>query len=429
MDFLSKNYEKLILAFCLIILVAGITFVSYSFKSTSDSLTAQYKSAQNKVVGGDKLELTGSGEFSAAKYLNDSRKYLNVLGNARKPTLKGSLIEPNKYIVCKNEECMYLLSINADKCPFCGTEQPELAKETLGEEDSDNDGIPDKFENQYAAKGILNPRYPNDAKMDYDRDGFLNVEEYKYGTKLDDPEDFPALGYLLRAVNVVRNNLDLKLAEIDTNKKDDPKQWDVYFTFTDPKTGKSKRSARSIGDKLAGFELLEAGFTGAGDNQTPYAVVVSEKNSSEKYRLEAGKETPSKRLNVRLVYLMSRDRNNYYAVMQRCVLNKEVGDEFALEKYKMTSVVKEFYRILSADEKEGTVKVALLKEEKGSAVKEIEVGKLVPMEDFVSLDAMGGMMGGGAGPMFGGGPGPMGGGPGPMGGAPGEKRNNRRQNR
>lgn len=423
MDFLAKNYDKLILAFCLIILVVGITFVAMSFKATNDLIASQNRDVENKMHGGEKIESLQAEEYSASHYLNDPRKFLNILGNPKKPTVKGSLIEPNKYIVCKNEECDYLISLNSSKCPFCGTEQPELAKELLGQEDTDNDGIPDKFESQYASKGILNPRNPNDAKMDYDRDGFLNIEEYKLGTKLDDPEDFPPLGNLLRVVKVERRDLPIKLLDIDQNRKDDPKEWDIAFSVPDPKTGKPKRMTRSIGDKVAGYVVLGAGFTGSGDAQTPWAEIALENAQSETYRLEKDKTVKSKKLTVRLLYLINRERNNAQFVMSRFSFVKEVGDEFKLERAKVTSKVIEYYRLASADEKDGSATVALLKGEKGAVDKTIPLNVFKYAEDFVSYDMMG--MGAGMGPGMGGEAGGPMIGPGPGAG----RRQNRRQNR
>ena len=411
MDFLAKNYDKLILAFCLIILVVGISFVAMSFQSTNALIEGQNRETDNKMRGGDKIEELQSEEYNSAHYLNDPRKLMNILGSAKRPTLKGSLIEPNKYIICVNEDCLHLISLNASKCPFCGTEQPELAKELQGGEDTDAD----KFENQYASKGILHPRNPNDARMDYDRDGFLNVEEFRHGTKLDSADDFPSLGYLLRVVKVFRVDLPLKLLDIDTNRKEDQKEWDIAISAPDPKTRKIRRFTCAINDKVAGYVVKSAGFTGTGDNAVPFAVIAPENAPDDTYRLEKGAVVKSKNLTVRMVYLMSRDRNFAQAVMRRGVIVKNVGDEFSLEKPKTTTKVKEFYKLVSADEEKGSATVALLKSEKGAVDKEIPLTMFKPVEDFISYEQMGmggmgemGPGGEGGGPMMGPGPGPGG---------------------
>jgi hypothetical protein len=50
--------------------------------------------------------------------------------------------------------------------------------------DSDEDGMPDSFENQYG----LNPNDPLDAGYDNDSDGLTNLEEYQAGTVPTDPD-------------------------------------------------------------------------------------------------------------------------------------------------------------------------------------------------------------------------------------------------
>ncbi|MBE0540094.1 MAG: hypothetical protein IH623_01725 [Verrucomicrobia bacterium] len=61
--------------------------------------------------------------------------------------------------------------------------------------DSDGDGLPDSFENQYT---FLDPNDPDDAVLDYDEDGVSNLDEYRAGTSPDDP-----LSYLrLTAITV-----------------------------------------------------------------------------------------------------------------------------------------------------------------------------------------------------------------------------------
>ena len=49
--------------------------------------------------------------------------------------------------------------------------------------DSDNDGLPDWWEDLY----LLDPNDPSDADLDLDEDGFANLEEYEAGTAPNDP--------------------------------------------------------------------------------------------------------------------------------------------------------------------------------------------------------------------------------------------------
>lgn len=386
MEFLSKHYEKLILAFCLICLLSGIMIVSMSFTKTRQTLVAEMKTVKNSVKQGDFIEKEKAGDYKIEKFLNDTRKLVNVLGPQDRENPKGSLIEPNKLIVCKNEECGYLILLSQAKCPFCGTEQPELAKETGAGDDTDNDGLPDKFEAQHA---FLNYRNPNDALADYDNDGFLNIEEYKEKTKLDDPNDFPALGLLLRFKKIYKNNLPIKLIDVDKNRSDDTSKWDVTVNAYDPKTRKFKRQMKAIGDEVAGFKINSAGFNG----EIPYVNVTSIADK-EQYRLIQNKDTQAKNFTVQLVYLYSRDRQYAWNISSRPLV-KNVGDEFQLVKAKNNARYTENYKLVFADDKggtdkKGTVKVALLKEAGGAVEREIEVKQLNPQEDFISPNAGGG---------------------------------------
>lgn len=51
--------------------------------------------------------------------------------------------------------------------------------------DSDSDGMPDDWENQYT---FLDPYEPSDAAQDYDGDRLPNSEEYIHGTDPSDPD-------------------------------------------------------------------------------------------------------------------------------------------------------------------------------------------------------------------------------------------------
>ena len=110
------------------------------------------------------------------------------------------------------------------KCPFCGAEQPPISIGDGEDEDEDGDGIPDFIERKYR---FLDPKNPLDARQDYDNDGFLNVEEYKYGRlsgeeelktgkMMEDPALWPELVGLLRVVNIIQNDLKVQLRSIAT---------------------------------------------------------------------------------------------------------------------------------------------------------------------------------------------------------------------
>lgn len=124
--------------------------------------------------------------------LNLEANHTIIAGNDES---RGGLMTSAPFIICRNVSCNYVFPFSLDKCPKCKTEQYYIAPPTKESDDLDQDGIPDLFEK---ATDFLNYRYRGDACEDYDNDGFLNVEEYRAGTALDDPSSVPPLGYLLR---------------------------------------------------------------------------------------------------------------------------------------------------------------------------------------------------------------------------------------
>jgi len=94
----------------------------------------------------------------------------------------------------------------AEKCPFCGAEQPGLPGDVDESLDSDMDGIPDKVESEHG----LNSNDPDDAELDADGDGFSNIEEFRAGTDIGDPDNHPPLTDKIRLVDVQRSEFQLR---------------------------------------------------------------------------------------------------------------------------------------------------------------------------------------------------------------------------
>ncbi|MBR0460111.1 MAG: hypothetical protein IJJ26_12815 [Victivallales bacterium] len=364
MDFFSKHYEKLVLAGCLLCLLVAIILVASSNSKTQIATSEETRLAQDNVRGGNLVKPIDATTFEPEKVLKESRINLNVLGG-EKSGAKGSLIEPIKYIICANDKCKKMISLYDDKCPFCGEIEPELAKKTGADEDTDSDGMPDIFEKQYPS--ILNYRNPNDAKQDADSDGFLNIEEYKNGTGIDDPDDFPPIACLFRALTVERRNIPFKLVDIDTNHHDDdPSRWDVAVFCYHHKKRKMARQSTQIGQVIANYKILRGGI-----GATPWIEICPEKNPSEVYRCELNKDVPNKNLSLRFMYLASRHKYDLRVLSARFVMLKTVGEIFRFQKQRSSSLVTEYYRLESCDENTGTAKIALLKDPEGKEVERV----------------------------------------------------------
>ena len=380
MDFLYKHYEKLVLTICLLCLCLGVLMVAASFNKTRSDLQAGNQKAANDVKGGELVQPIKSDGLGLEIYLNDPRKVVNVLG----PELpqdpkqvkddKASLLFAAQFIVCSNQECRKLIDLRADKCPFCKAEQPELAKNTGEEQDTDEDGIPDLVEQKYS---FLNFRNPNDAREDNDNDGFLNIEEIQSETDPGDAESFPPLAMLCRTLRVFRQNLPFKLIEIDRNRTDDQSKWDIAVMCWNPKMRKMRRTATTVGSTVGGFTITKAGFDGA----NAWIDAHPEKNPKDVYHFVQGQDVPNKNLTVAILYLASRHAADARVLTAKYVQRRTVGEDFRISKMPNAPQYFEMYRLKEVSEKTNVAKLALLQD--GKEVKVIEVPPFNREKDFM----------------------------------------------
>ncbi|HON07460.1 MAG TPA: thrombospondin type 3 repeat-containing protein, partial [Verrucomicrobiota bacterium] len=84
-----------------------------------------------------------------------------------------------------------------------------VAKLIISVSDSDNDGMPDDWENQYG----LNPQDPLDADVDSDKDGLSNLQEFMAGTN---PKDSNSV-LRLKVMRILDGTIKLGF-EAQTNK-------------------------------------------------------------------------------------------------------------------------------------------------------------------------------------------------------------------
>lgn len=113
------------------------------------------------------------------------------------------------------------------KCSYCGKEIRVLVSSLIiTAEDSDGDGMPDKWEQQYG----LNFKDPNDAILDPDDDGFTNLEECKANTNPKDPKSRPTYAKKLYVVDVKSVPLGLRLKHFASAERGkDPKKWEIQI--------------------------------------------------------------------------------------------------------------------------------------------------------------------------------------------------------
>ena len=183
-------------------------------------------------------------------------------------TAQGSLVDPQEVICCPNRDCGALLLSNQPKCPFCGAEMPIVNPAEMDGLDTDGDGLPDAFEIEHARKrgflrpgataanpdaqmgmggpnamgmagqqsqdGVLSHTNPADANQDFDGDSFTNLEEYRFGTDIDDETSFPNPANFVRLVDFDQDKVPFKFMGINDGrapKEQKATKWRARFAF------------------------------------------------------------------------------------------------------------------------------------------------------------------------------------------------------
>ncbi|MCQ2402232.1 MAG: hypothetical protein MJ202_00690 [Lentisphaeria bacterium] len=277
MDFLIRHYEKLILVVCLLLLLYSLKFVSAS-QTASATKTADTIAKLKNIVKGDTLidEMSAEDFESLDKMLSSPLTQVNLMGSPNGP-MQPALLEGGQFVICNNKECGYILPFHADTCPWCHTNQKDIGPDLPADNDLDQDGIPDLFEK---ATTFLHYRFRYDGMGDFDQDGFLNVEEYRAGTALDDPESRPPLAYLLRVAKASKDFLPVTLVRIKQNGSAAPSDWKASFRVEGDARPQDVKLNGAI-PKMAGFTLKEI----ANDLQS---VTIS--NGTTSYAMEVGGE-------------------------------------------------------------------------------------------------------------------------------------------
>lgn len=361
MEFLAKHYEKLILGACLLCLIGGIFLVVNGVTGEQKRLETTFSEA-NAQVGGNKIlaALDLSSLKKATDSLQDPRLRLAVVETV-KDAKKGSLLQAKRYILCKNFQCGNLIHVKQDKCIFCGQSQDPY-RDITAEDDTDGDGIPDLEEQKW---DFLNHLDPYDAYFDYDGDGFLNLEEYRANTSMDDADDLPPLALLLRVIQVEKRKLPFVFVRVRTLDSELKSDWKMEF-----QVGRGARQAVKFNEEiLPGYKITRV-------NDAKDAVTV-ETSDGKSYTMPVGEVVEEEIPTAQMLYLAFRERNS-----RKFFINRKIGEEFFLEKMKSGGSNREFYRILSGTGKEDLL-VGQLDVEKGQVVAEFKINPLDIKKDFL----------------------------------------------
>jgi len=412
LDFLVKHYEKLILGLSLLCLILCVLLVRKSFIANGEKIEEKEKSAQQITKNLRKnLEEIDSSAFQGRESIVNPYRLVTVESTNTKKGLekKGGLVTPKRYVVCKNEQCKYLLAFNSDRCPFCRTPQDPIGPDITEQDDTDGDGIPDLYEQKYP--DILDFLDPDDGRMDADNDCFLNIEEYREKTALDDPEAYPDLAVLLRVAWTGKRPLPCRFENLRKVDSDNPADWRVVL-----QVGKSQETVK-IGDDIGktGFKVESAASDGN-------SIVVTS-NDGKSYTLPKRKEVTEDIDSARMYYLNFRER----AMLRRNpVVFKRLNETFVLRAPSLgentnngekssNAVKQQTYKILAIEEEPAPadqpdakptklVRIGLVDiEDEGRHTKEFVIRPLDPKNDFLYIEnnatGAGGMGGGAAMPV------------------------------
>lgn len=275
MDFLIRHYEKLILVVCLLLLLFSLRYVSTSQENSQHETAGVRLETQNLVRCDNLVPEMSTESFETLDSILSSNLAQIDFVNSPNGRGKAGLLDGSLFVICKSKQCGYILPYSADVCPWCKTPQEAIGPEMGADHDLDQDGIPDVFEK---ATTFLHYRYRADGMEDYDNDGFLNLEEYRAGTALDDPESRPPLAYLLRVERAAQNELPLALKRIKPNGSANPNDWKATFTVDG--------EARTSDVKMGGAVPKMNGYTVTSFAQDQHSVVIS--NGTKSYTLAVG---------------------------------------------------------------------------------------------------------------------------------------------
>lgn len=398
MDFLRKHWEKLVLGLVLLVLLIGMGLLLRSVTATRKTVADLAAKARTVATGGGPVTVEPPVEAPLESVLSDPKVQFETLPAAGAPPLRGSLYEPPDYIFCYNEACNNIIPITSDRCPFCRTEQPP--RRGGGDTDRDRDGIPNHIEQKYA---FLSPDNPRDALQDYDRDGFLNVEEFARGTDMQDPASRPALGYLLRVDRLVERPLPVQLKKIARNNSDDPEAWSLTVQVYDAAKRTQRTRLVRVGAVVEGYTIRRAAFEpdpNKPDRQLGLIEVAPE-GGGEPYILREGVNATERDKAVRLGFFASRDPQYFNRGGVRVFVQK-AGDTITLQLGKdpkdPTKPLEETYRVETVEEGKVEVVRTAPPPAAGEAPLRITVPVFNPRTDFaVPSGGMvpGGMMEGG----------------------------------
>ncbi len=274
MEFLKRHYEKLSLAFTLVLFIGMLLYLVHVAQTIGAVPEVQIREAQVDFV--EKAVDRKAPVFQVQYLFTHGVEW--VPSSFRKPVDThhfSDLVEmfPSarcpfcqkiipRYYFHDREGTETVAASAAElaprgECVLChkALKSPpvkEVVKYNPYSDDGDGDGIPNLIEEEQG----LDPRNPEDALWDKDNDGFSNLFEYLSKTLMDDPKSHPPMWYRLFIKEFRNIVLPVRLMAVNTNSSDDKNEWMVQISEFDLKSnskGKDK-GMFAIGQEVRGID-------------------------------------------------------------------------------------------------------------------------------------------------------------------------------
>ncbi len=255
-------------------------------------------------------------------------------------------------------DCARPIPFNAAECPWCKakTEEVVVAK------DKDEDGMDDEWELAHA----LNPLDADDSKADPDKDGFSNLEEFRFGTDPAATTNHPPLIAKLRLAEIKSMPFHLKFMAVNKMTAGD------IYQINSTKSGRT--SWYKMGDDVEGYALttytpnLVRETVGSGNMKMMMdhsTLSLKSKTSDRLISLQKGEATPVSEYEARFVFDID---GSEFTVKH--------GADFELRgmKFAVKEIDNKEYRVLIRDKDSGKETSIGRQAETGSLPHKTEAG-------------------------------------------------------
>lgn len=246
MNFIKKHYEKIILAFFLLIFIFSLGWAIIVLKKSTNiqiedcrlpKIPANYPKADMKL-------------YDISLNFENDKDWVSLV-----PEKTDEKISYMDFMIpYPAERCPHCGKIIpssaffAEKCPVCSAKLDKPGAEKVMDEnlDRDGDGIPDETEKKLG----LNPNDPSDIYLDNDKDGFNNLAEYYLKTDMNDINSHPDVTSRLFVKEISLKPIDFVVKKISRIGGDDKTKWQIQASAKLKGKKKMDDDFFKIGDKL-----------------------------------------------------------------------------------------------------------------------------------------------------------------------------------